>query len=270
MSYTNFKPTVWSKYIQLELEKKTILAEWCNTKFEGDAKKNEIVKILGVGTPTIGTYTGASIGSPETVADEASYLKIDQAKFFNFAIDDVDKAQTQTGLMEALLKNTTRAMAKERDSYVALQASLAPNITASTQIDTAAKAKTAIDTGILLLRENDVDMDSEVVIELPYFMYLLFRDKLVELKTNNDELIKKGIVGMYDNCMVRISNNLYDDATDKYAMIRTKDAMAFAGGIDETEAYRPETLFSDAMKGLNTFGAKIVRPKEIYTMKVHK
>lgn len=270
MSYQNFKATVWSKFIQLELERKCILAEWCNTKFEGDAKHNEIVKILGVGTPTIGTYTGASIGSPEAVADEAAYLKIDQAKFFNFAIDDVDKAQAQAGLMEALLKNTTRAMAKERDSFIALQASLAPNITASTQIDTAAKAKTAVDAGLTLLRENDVDVSDEVVIELPYFMYRLFKDNLVELKTNNDDLIKKGIVGMYDNCMVRTSNNLYNDGTDTHAMIRTKDAIAFAGGIDETEAYRPETLFSDAMKGLNTFGAKIVRPKEIYVMKVKK
>lgn len=35
MSYNNFKATVWSKYIQLELERKAILADWCNKKFEG-------------------------------------------------------------------------------------------------------------------------------------------------------------------------------------------------------------------------------------------
>ena len=197
-------------------------------------------------------------------------MKIDQAKFFNFMIDDIDKAQAVDGLMEALLKNTTRAMASERDKYVAEQAKNAGALSNTTEIKTAAAAKTAIDTAILALRENDVEVDNEVVIELPYFMFNLFRDKLVELKTNNDDLIKKGIVGMYDNCFVRTSNNLYSDGTDTYAMIRTKDAIAFAGGIDKTEPYRPEGLFSDALKGLNTFGAKVIRPKEIYTMKVHK
>ena len=37
-------------------------------------KKGERVKILGVGAPTIGSYTGASIGAPETVADQSTYL----------------------------------------------------------------------------------------------------------------------------------------------------------------------------------------------------
>lgn len=270
MSYNNFKATVWSKYIQLELERRCIIADWTNRKFEGQAKHNETVKILGVGIPTIGNYTGVSIGTPETIDDSSVFMKIDQAKFFNFMVDDVDKAQTQPGLMEAILTNTTRAMANERDKHVAAQAVNAGGLSATTEVKTAAAAKTAIDAGLLKLRENDVYLDAEVVIEIPYFVYQLFRDQLVTLRTQNDELIKKGIIGMYDGCYVRPTNNLYNDGTDDYAMIRTKDAIAFAGGIEKTEAYRPEVLFSDAMKGLNTYGAKVVRPKELYTIKVHK
>jgi len=270
MSYNNFKPTVWSKFIQLELERKCILADWCNKKFEGEAKQNETVKILGVGEPTVGDYTGASIGDPETIEDSSVFMKIDKAKYFNFMVDDIDKAQAKPGLMEALLTNTTRKMANVRDLHVGTKAKDAAYISNSLKISTPAEAKKAIDDGILTLRENDVELDMEVVIEIPYFVYLLFKDKLVELKTNNDELIKKGIVGMYDNCYVRTSNNLYNDGTDYYGMIRTKDAIAFAGGIDKTEAYRPQNFFSDAMKGLNTFGSKVVRPKELYVIKAHK
>lgn len=270
MSYNNFKATVWSKYIQLELERRCIIADWTNKKFEGQAKQNEMVKILGVGTPTIGDYTGASIGTPETIDDSSVFMKIDQAKFFNFMVDDVDKAQAQPGLMEAILKNTTRAMASVRDKHVAAQAVNAGAMSGSLKIDTAAKAKAAVDAGLLALRENDVYIDMELVIEIPFFVYQLFKDSLVDLKTQNDELIKKGIIAMYEGAYVRPTNNLYNDNTDDYAMIRTKDAIAFAGGIDKTEAYRPETLFSDAMKGLNCFGSKVVRPKEIYAIKVHK
>ena len=271
MAYGNFKATVWSKYIQHELETKCILSEWCNKKFEGEAKHNEMVKILGVGKPTIGNYTGASIGAPETLEDSSTFLKIDQAKFFNFMVDDVDKAQAQPGLMEALMQEATRAMALERDSHVATMALNAGTTSAAvTQVDSAADAKTAIDTGILALRENDVDSSMDVVIEIPWFVYNYLRDKLVELKTNNDELLKKGVIAMYDGCYVRPTNNLYVDGTDYYGMIRTKEAVAFASGIDKVEAYRPETLFSDAIKGLNTFGAKVVRPKELYAMRVKK
>ena len=121
MAYGNFKATVWSKYIQHELETKCILSEWCNKKFEGEAKHNETVKILGVGKPTIGNYDGTSIGSPETLEDSSTFLKIDQAKFLTSWLTMWTGTGT-AGLMEALMKETTRAMALERDSHVTTMA----------------------------------------------------------------------------------------------------------------------------------------------------
>ena len=64
-----------------------------------------------------------------------------------------------------------------------------------------------------------------------------------------------------------MSNNLYSDGICDYMIVRTKRAIAFASAIDKTEAYRPENHFADAVKGLNVFGAKIVRPNEIYCIK---
>lgn len=270
MAYENFKATIWSKFIQRELEKKCRLVEDCWSQFEGEAKNGKEVKILGVGSPTIGTYTGASIGAPETIADSSVMLQINQAKFFNFAVDDVDKAQSVQGLMETLMKEATAKMAQTRDAYVASLAAEAPYASASTKVSTAKEAKAAVDAALLALRENDVDLEDDVVIDIPPFVYQLLRDNLAEVKTNNDELIAKGLVGLYDNCKVKLSNNLYSDGTDTMCMVRTKRAIAFAGAIDEVEAYRPETLFSDAVKGLNVYGAKIVRPKELYVIKAHK
>ena len=132
------------------------------------------------------------------------------------------------------------------------------------------RAPALVDAALLTLRENDVDVDDNVSITVSPFFYQLFRDALTEIKTNNDELISKGVAGMYDNCKVKMSNNLYNDGTDDYMPVRTGRAIAFAGGIDETEAYRPESYFADAVKGLNVYGARIVRPKELYVIKAHK
>ena len=270
MSYENFKPSVWSQFIQRELEKKCRLVEDCWKQFEGEAQKGKQVKVLGVGEVSIGNYDGSSIGAPEIVEDKSVILDIDQAKFFNFMVDDVDRAQSVPGLMETLIKEATHKMAQVRDSFVASLAAQSTAITEAGQITTPEAAKAALDEALLSLRDNDVDLEDEVVIEVAPFFYQLLRDQLAALKTNNDELIAKGVVGMYDNCQVKLSNNLYTDGTDTYMMVRTKRAIAFAGAIDKVEAYRPETLFSDAMKGLNVFGAKIVRPKELHVIKAHK
>ena len=138
------------------------------------------------------------------------------------------------------------------------------------EITDSAVAKKLIDAAILTLRENDVPTNMEVVVELPWFMYNIFKDNLVELKTNNDKLLEKGIISMYDGCYVRPSNNLHEEDGTYYCMVRTHDAIAFASGIDKVEAYRPHNSFEDAVKGLNTFGAKIVRPKELAVFKVTK
>jgi hypothetical protein len=271
MAYNNFKQTFWSKFIQHDLEKRTILADFTNRKFEGEAKYGNQIKILGVGRPSIGNYTGASIGTPETVNDTSVFLTIDQAKYFNFMVDDVDKAQSKPGLMEALMEEANRAMALTIDAYIAQIGGLgAGTASSSTQINTATLAKTAVDAGILNLRENDVQIDDEVVMELPPFVYQLLKDKYIELDTANSEMMKKGIVGYYDNIKVRVSNNLYNDGTDTYAMIRTKNAIAYVNQIQNVEPYRPDDLFSDAVKGLNVFGAKVVRPKELYVIKCKK
>ena len=272
MSYENFKATIWSQYIQRELEKKCKLVEDCWRQFEGEVKRGNTVNIQGIGEVSIGDYNGTAIGSPQTVEDSQVKLVIDQAKYFNFMVDDVDKAQSNPGLMEELMKEATYRLALASDSHVAGLAKDSVQKSDSLEISATGttKAKAAIDAGLLVLRENDVAIEDEVVITLSPFMYQLLRDELAEYKTNNDELIKKGIVGMYDNCVVKMSTNLYNDGTDDYCMIRTKKAIAFAQQIDEVEAYRPEQLFSDAVKGLSVFGAKIVRPKELYVVKAHK
>lgn len=271
MAYTNFKQTFWSKHIQHELEKKAILAEFCNREFEGEAKYGNQVKILGVGRPAIGDYAGTTIGDPENVADTSVYLTIDKAKYFNFGLDDVDKAQSKPGLMEALMQEATTAMALQIDTDIAQYGSLgAGTFSASTQINSAATAKTAVDAAILALREKDVQINDDVVLEIPPFVYQWLKDKYIELDTANSEMMKKGIMGYYDNTRVRVSNNLYNDGTDYYCMIRTKKAIAYVNQIDKVEAYRPPTLFNDAIKGLNVYGIKTVRPKELYVIKAHK
>ena len=271
MSYGNFKPTIWSKYIEHELRKFTVFKEDCDYKFEGEAGKGKTVKILGVGKPNIGDYTGEDIGAPEIVPDSSITLSIDQAKYFNFMVDDVDKAQAQDGLMNALMEEATRALAYEEDRFIGEQlAKNAGMVSESLAIATEEDAVKAVDDAFEYFWNNGVSNKDKVTIYVTPWFYNLFKNRIATLKTDNDELIAKGVVGMYNSARVKMSSFIFNDGTDDCMIIKTSKGYAFCNGINETEAYRPEGLFSDAVKGLDTFGGKAVKPKEIYCIKAHK
>ena len=274
MSYANFKETIWSKYIQHEKEKLLTFKADCDYKFEGEAKQGKQVKILGVGRPTIKTYVpGTEIDGAETPDDNSIFLNIDQYDYFNYGVDNIDKAQSKEGLMEALAEETTRGLAEKEDAYIAKIAALGTiegGISESTAITTSTIAKKSIDNAFEWLWNHGVTTKDKVTMYLPAWLYILFQDKLIELKTQNDSLIAKGVLGLYNSANVKMSNQLYNDGTDDHIVIKTSKAIACCNGIDKLEAYSPEKSFMDAVKGLNTYGAKVIRPKELYVIKAHK
>jgi hypothetical protein len=132
--------------------------------------------------------------------------------------------------------------------------------------NTQAEIKAALDEAIITLREKNFD-DSGIV-EIDPRTYKTFKDELIELKTANDELIKRGVVGTYDAYEVKSTNNVYRDGEYVYCIVRSNKAIAFAGQINEVEAGRMESFFSDYVRGLDTYGAKIIAQDEIVCVKI--
>jgi hypothetical protein len=65
-----------------------------------------------------------------------------------------------------------------------------------------------------------------------------------------------------------MSNNMAKDTTYAYCCVRGKKAIAFAGQINEVEALRAEKRFKDIVRGLDTFGAKVIDNNRIQVIKV--
>ena len=258
MAVTNFIQQVWSKKIQDDLELKCKLVDNCLRDYEGDCKYASSVKILGVGEPTIGDYDNTRDITIEEMSDRGQILSIDQAKYFAFYVDDVNQAQSVPGLAEKYQQKAVHGLAVARDTYVAEQIAAANNKTTISAM-TEEGAKKAIDDAIVELRERNFDEDG--VIEMTPAFYNLFKNHLITLSTNNPELIRKGVVGMYDNFECIMSNNLKTPAD-----IRGKKAVAFAGQINEVEALRAEKRFKDIVRGLDTFGAKVIDEARIQVL----
>ena len=256
MAVNNFIQTIWSKKIQDDLELKCKLVDNCLRDYEGDIKYARSVNILGVGEPTIGAYTGADIEIKD-MDTKMQVLTIDQANYFAFYVDDIDQAQSVPGLPEKYQQKAVHGLAVARDTYVANLIKDAANKT--TVVMTEEGFKKGIDDAIVALRERN--FDEEGVIEITPAGYALFKNHLLTLSTNNPEYIKKGIVGMYDNMEVIMSNNLQTPGC-----VRGKKAIAFAGQINEVEALRAEKKFKDIVRGLDTFGAKVIDENRIQVL----
>ena len=266
MAVTNFIQQIWSKKIQDDLELKTKLVDNCLRDYEGDCKYAQSVKILGVGEPTIGDYDGTKDITIEEMSDGGQILTIDQAKYFAFYVDDIDQAQSVPGLKEKYQEKAVHGLAVARDTYVAnLIKGVTNNVTTATALSQEA-VKAAIDEAIVALRERN--FDEEGVIEISPAVYNVFKNCLITLSTNNPEYIKKGIVGVYDDFKVCMSNNMAKDSTHVYCDIRGKKAIAFAGQINEVEALRAEKRFKDIVRGLDTYGAKVIDEARIQVIKV--
>ena len=268
---TNFQQTIWSKSILRSLEKITSLRNHCNFQYEKDSKNAKEVKILSVNRPTIRTYVPGTAITRESATDSSQLLLLNQYRYFNFEVEDIVKAQSVPGLMEALTDEAGKGLAEEGDKYVAEVVKTGVTdgeITASASITlTKENAMASVEEGFATLYGNDCKVSDMFYLELAPKVFTTYRQSLTELSTNNPEILKKGAVGKINNAYVCIENLLPADDSDYYNILRTDKAIAFAEQIEKVEHYRPEDAFTDAVKGLYVFGAKVVRPKEIYVMK---
>ena len=116
---TNFQQTIWSASILRSLDKITSLRNHCNFQYEKDSKNAKEVKILSVNRPTIRTYVPGTAITREGATDSSQLLMLDQYRYFNFEVEDIVKAQSVPGLMEALTDEAGKGLALEGDKYVA-------------------------------------------------------------------------------------------------------------------------------------------------------
>ncbi len=268
MAITNFISTVWSENLLKQLDKKYIGVLHCNREYEGAIKtQGSTVKICGIGDVTVSNYTkNTDMSAPETLSDEVSTLRIDQAKYFNFQIDDVDRAQSNPKLMDEAMKVAAASLANAADAYVyslyeaAFVEITDEAVTSDSIVDHIINVKTR------MMKANVMDPNDIVIEVTPEVAALILKAK-IDLGTDNNEALEAGLLGKIAGCKIYVSNNVVIDDNDFHkCLVRTKRAVAFAEQISEVEAYRPEKRFADAVKGLHLYGAKIVYPNEFMVL----
>jgi hypothetical protein len=85
-------------------------------------------------------------------------------------------------------------------------------------------------------------------------------------ESGTDEGLRNGHVGRASGFDIMISNNCPNTTGQEFAIISgTNQGISYAEQINKVEALRPQSAFSDALKGLALYGAKLVRPDSLAT-----
>ena len=271
MAITNFIPTVWSETLFEALDKQYVAVRNCNREFDGEIKeKGSKVKICGVGSVDIFDYTkNTDMSSMQTLSDTVVELDIDRARAFNFQIDDIDRAQCTPKLMKAAMRVAASALANDADTYVySLYSSVSSDKTITNEETTAQNIIDNIISAREKLYSGNVGDNNEIVIEVsPAVASLILKAKVTLSNDTSDSALDGGVLGTIAGCKIYVSNNIQTAAeggvTYHKCFVRTKRAIAFADQLSEICAYRPESRFADAVKGLHLYGAKIIYPNEL-------
>jgi N4-gp56 family major capsid protein len=272
VAINHFIPEVWSASLLTSLKKALIYAQpnIVNRDYEGDiANAGDTVRITSISRPTISDYVpGVTSITPEPLTDTQRTLVIDQSKYFAFEVDDVDARQAMGNVLSEGMREAAFALAELADRFVAglYTGVQAANNLGTVAVTTGDLAYTQLVQLASRLHTANVPDDMRWVVIPPWYHALLLENtKFTDQSASGQpSAAVNGSVGRVAGMEILMSNNVPNPTGDDYAVIAgTRSAITYAEQINKTEAYRPESSFSDAVKGLHLYGGKLIRPDGI-------
>lgn len=265
-TFDNFIPELWSARLLQNLDKTFVYPQCVNRDYAGEVKNlGDTVHIQKFGDIEVADYTkAAGVGTPKDPgAGSTVALVIDQAKYFNFKVEDIEAVQANVNLMEKAMQRAAYAIGDVIDQYIAAFVEQAGIDAGQVAVTPQNAYDTLVDLKVKFNKEN-VPAAGRFVVVPPEFLGMLEKDDRYT-KNYDANVMANGVKGRVAGFDVLESNNVpYVSDGAKYTVMAGTDmAIAYAGQIAKIEAYRPEQSFSDACKGLYVYGAKVVEPKAL-------
>ena len=266
MGLENFIPEVWSAKLFVRLRKLLVHASVINRDYEGEISAfGDTVRINEIGAIDVSTYTKNTDMTVQTLDSAQKMLTIDQAKYFNFSIDDIDAFQAKPKLIDGAMSEAAYAIADTVDQHIAGLYTQAGNSVTALTVSVGAVLLN-LSNMQLALDEANVPTTGRYLPIPPWYNQHLVRATSGAVaatgvpKVFDDGMIVSGYVGTLFGFNLLMSNNINNNGTVWNMMGFTRAAITHAQQIAKMEAYRLESQFGDGVKGLYLYGSKVVRP----------
>lgn len=279
MAIANARPTIWSAKILRALNTLLVFGGpgVINRDYEGEvSEQGDAVKIVTLGDVKISSYTkNTDMSAPEALTDAAQTLVIDQQKSFNFGVDNIDKLQANVDLMGEAARRAAYGLRKEADTFIGEKWK---------DIDTANKGsafkwgtaekiyEAIVEMGVMLDKTDTPDDGNRFVVIPPDAVGNLQKDiRFVGYGTQvNRSTLERGlpqgpngIIGEAAGFKVYQSNQVPVESSKYKCIAGHPMGWSYVEQITKVVAYEPPLQFTDALKGLHVYGAKVVRPSQL-------
>ena len=264
MSVASFIPEFWSARLLTTLSNTHVFGNVANRDYEGlISQAGDTVKINSITDPTVAPYVSNSTSiDPDQLTTADQSLLIDQQQYFAFYVDDVDARQAAGDLIGVATERAGYKLRDVADSYLGgLIEEDAGDITYGATLATSDNVWDALIDLMVTLDEANVPTEGRWAVLTPELRGLLVNDNrfLDASASGSSEALRNGRVGQAAGFDLRVSNNQSAGTISAGHPM----GMTFAEQIVKVEAYRPEDAFSDAVKGLHVYGAKVVRAEAL-------
>ena len=111
----NFSPVIYSQKVQKTFRKSSVVEDITNTDYTGEiANFGDSVRIIKEPEITVSSYARGTTLATQDLQDADFSMVIDQANYFQFAIDDIEAAHSHVNFMDLA---TDRAAYRLRDEF---------------------------------------------------------------------------------------------------------------------------------------------------------
>jgi hypothetical protein len=278
-----FIPEIWSGKLIEKFYSATVLSAIANTDYEGEIKNmGDTVHIRTKPTITIRPYTVNQDLLIERPSSNIVDLTIDNAFYFNEALDDVMEIQSDINMLSMWSDDASEQMKITIDT--AVLATIDAGVAAANKGIAAGRISQNINLGataapIALTSLNVVDsivdlgtvLDEQNIPETgrwlvitPWVAALIKKSDLRNASISGDgvSLVRNGRLGMIDRFMLYSSNLLPTAVEGAATAFRIfaghPHGLTFASQITKIEQMRSERSFSTLMRGLQVYGNKIL------------
>jgi len=274
VSITNFRPEIWSANLLVALRKELGYGAFINRDYEGEiSEAGDTVRITSIGRPSIQNYVpNSTVITPEQVNDSQRTLVVDQSKFYAFSVDDIDARQAKGNVIPQSMNEAAYGIADVIDQYIAsfYTGIQTANQLGSITVNSATTPTDVYDKVLVPLRTKlakaNVPSAGRSIAVTPEMYGCLLRDaRFIKVnESGTGEGLRNGIVGRAAGFDIVETNNAPNTTGSEFAILAgVNSSITFAEQVNKIEAYRPQSSFADAVKGLVLYGAKLVRPDSL-------
>jgi hypothetical protein len=215
MAFLNFQPDVWSAQLLSALEKTLVYAgpQCVNRDYEGDiAHEGDTVHVTTIDDPNIATYTRHTDLTIQVMTDADRVLSVDQAKYYAFEIDDIDKRQARDLMAEAANRGAL-GLTDAADQHVAAKMALAAqNSLGVVDVTTPTNVydNLIIPAGVKLSDRNVPHQGRWLVIDPVTHGQLRLDSRFIKVnEAGTDQALRNGVVGRAGGFTIMKSNNAF-------------------------------------------------------------